>query len=163
MRGGLAEACASTDLRTPSAWSSPRSRRSSIWFAVSVSLPTEKIIWPSAVCIGKPTAIPRCRSKWTAFTMSSVSFAKLLRASSLRGHHCGNGGASLVGQDGLPTGFAQLLLFLVRRGPRRQRDFSLRRPTTLQEQSGKKKRRPAPFEMTVRGGFAPRCKDPATR
>jgi hypothetical protein len=30
-----------------------------------------------------------------------------------------------------------------------KRDFSLRRPTTLQEQSGKKKRRPAPFEMTV--------------
>jgi len=56
-----------------------------------------------------------------------------------------------VGQDGLPTGFAQLLLFLVRRGPRRQRDFSLRRPTTLQEQSGMKKRRPAPFEMTVWG------------
>jgi hypothetical protein len=30
-----------------------------------------------------------------------------------------------------------------------KRDFSLRRPTTLQEQSGKKKRRPAAFEMTV--------------
>jgi len=29
-----------------------------------------------------------------------------------------------------------------------KRDFSLRGPTTLQEQSGKKKRRPAPFEMT---------------
>jgi hypothetical protein len=29
--------------------------------------------------------------------------------------------------------------------------FSLRKPTTLQEQSGKKKRRLAPFEMTVVG------------
>ena len=36
---------------------------------------------------------------------------------------------------------------------KRRRDFSLRRPTTLQEQSGKKKRRPAAFEMTV-GGWA---------
>jgi hypothetical protein len=27
--------------------------------------------------------------------MSSASFVKLLRAGSLRGHHCGNGGASL--------------------------------------------------------------------
>jgi hypothetical protein len=53
------------------------------------------MIWPSAVCIGKPTASPCWRSKWTAFTMSSASFVKLLRAGSLRGHHCGNGGASL--------------------------------------------------------------------
>jgi hypothetical protein len=36
-----------------------------------------------------------------------------------------------------------------RRRNREKRDFSLRRPTTLQEQSGRKKRRPAPFEMTV--------------
>jgi hypothetical protein len=35
-----------------------------------------------------------------------------------------------------------------------KRDFSLRGPTILQEQNGKKKRRPAPFEMTVRGGCA---------
>src|SRR6266702_6970803 len=34
------------------------------------SLPTEKIIFPSAVCIGKPTAIPCCRSRWTALTIS---------------------------------------------------------------------------------------------
>ena len=45
-----------------------------------------------------------------------------------------------------------------RRQVRRQREFSLRRPTTLQEQSGKKKRRPAPFEMTVRGGLPPGVK-----
>jgi hypothetical protein len=30
-----------------------------------------------------------------------------------------------------------------------KRDFSLRKPTTSQERSGKKKRRLAPFEMTV--------------
>jgi hypothetical protein len=30
-----------------------------------------------------------------------------------------------------------------------KRDFSLRRPTRLQEQTWKKRRRPAPFEMTV--------------
>jgi len=30
-----------------------------------------------------------------------------------------------------------------------KRDFSLRGPTALQEQSGEKKHRPAPFEMTV--------------
>jgi len=32
-----------------------------------------------------------------------------------------------------------------------KRDFSLRRPTVSQERSGKKKRRPAPFEMTCGG------------
>jgi len=74
---------ASTDLRTPSACSSPRRRSSSIWSAVSVkSLPTEKIISPSAVCIGKPTAIPCCRSSRTALTMSSARSAKLLTTNS---------------------------------------------------------------------------------
>jgi hypothetical protein len=149
LRRGLAEAWASTDFRTPSAWSSPRSRRSSIWLAVSVSLPTEKIIWPSAVCMGKPTASPCCRSRWTAFTMSSVRFVKLLRASSLRRHHCGNGGARPVARTVCPQvlhSFCTLLrgrrkrdfITLVDR-PGRQRDFSLRRPTLLQEQKGKKK------------------------
>jgi len=33
----------------------------------------------------------------------------------------------------------------------RERDFSLRRPTRSQERTRKKKRRPAPFEMTVVG------------
>jgi len=46
---------ASTDLRTPSASSCTRSRSSSIWSAVSVkSLPTRKIICPSAVASGNP-------------------------------------------------------------------------------------------------------------
>jgi hypothetical protein len=35
-----------------------------------------------------------------------------------------------------------------------KRDFSLRKPTTSQERSGKKKRRLAPFEMTVWWGLA---------
>src|SRR5229473_6672436 len=95
-------ACASTDLHTPSTSSVPRSSSSSIWSAVSVkSLPTGKIISPSAVCIGKPTAIPCCRSRWTALTISSALSAKLFTTSSLKRHHCGNGGASLGGQDGL--------------------------------------------------------------
>ncbi|SRR5260370_6423786 len=37
-----------------------------------------------------------------------------------------------------------------------KRDFSLRRPTASQERSGKKKRRPAPFEMTGGGDGAGR-------
>jgi hypothetical protein len=105
-----AEACASIDLRTPSACSSPRSRSSSISSAVSVeSLPTGKIISPSAVCIGKPTATPCCRNSLTAFTISSARSAKLLTTSSPSRHHCGNGGARLGDKDGLPTGFSQLL------------------------------------------------------
>jgi hypothetical protein len=35
-------------------------------------LPTGKIISPSAVCIGNPTAMPCCRSSWTA---RAISFA----------------------------------------------------------------------------------------
>jgi hypothetical protein len=72
-------------------------------------LPTEKIISPSAVCIGKPTAIPCCRNRWTALTISSALSAKLPTTSSLNRHDCGNGRASLGGQDGLPTGFPQRL------------------------------------------------------
>jgi hypothetical protein len=37
-----------------------------------------------------------------------------------------------------------------------KRDFSLRRPTLSQERKGKKRRRPAPFEMTGEGGESDR-------
>jgi hypothetical protein len=42
-------------------------------------------------------------------------------------------------------------------------EFSLRRPTTLQEQSGKKKRRLAAFEMTVGAGGVGQKQVPAGR
>lgn len=48
-------------------------------------MPTEKIIWPSAVCMGKLTASPCWRSWWTALTMSSVLFRELLTANFLNG------------------------------------------------------------------------------
>ncbi len=72
-------------------------------------LPVSRLISPSAVCIGKPTATPRRRNSLTARTISSARSAKPPDTSPPKQHHCENGTASLGCKDGLRTSFPQLL------------------------------------------------------